>query len=559
MYVDTHLKSESGDNKGSSFKYANYLLKENTHFFNAERNDIDLKEGVDIIDSNSKGGLKKKEAKWFAPLYSLSEKEARHIVKKLFNKDVLNFSDLSEKEKKIFNESIIHFARNCQNSMASNFNKSHLGISKGSDLHYIGVVEHTRKFIGTDEEVIKGYVKSGDIKPGFNTHIHIIQSRKANNEKKSLVSPNANAKKMNTKFGQVGFDRNLFYKNIEKGFDEIFQYKRGLNETLEYKKASSKQPIIDNVKAVSEKDFYVNELIESASVFGKAFEEAKRSNVNRKKDFFTKKQLDYWEKNVPLVNYFNILEERGLVQIKRENDKDIVFTDKQNGKEIYLSKTSNKWNTFSNRKGGGIINAIQSFENKEWKDAVFELKKYSEVRKKEKALKHSRFKIRKDLRNKRRENNTILSVNKVSSKKMISKLAVSKNINENIIASFFHQIKIKNSEGKEFQSLGLRNIAGGYTTHNGKNQNLIGKQNLIFNKGKDNRGLKIFGKIDDFLNYVSENKTAPKEDFIILNDLDYLINAESIINKNDYNKIEVVSDNNYIKKKFKSVSNLHTK
>lgn len=550
MYVDPHLKSESGDNKSSCFKYANYLMKENSFFFSANREDISLEEGVKLIDSVSKGGLKKNEAKWYAPMYSLSENESRHLVKKLFNKEVFNYTDLSPIEKETYNKEVLKFARESQNQMAKNFNKSSLGINTGKDLFYIGVVENIRKYSGTDEEVKKGYVKSGDVKKGFNTHIHIIQSRKANNEKRSLISPLANAKKMNTKFGQVGFDRNNFFKKIETSFDNLFNYNREIHETLEFKK-KSKIAITKENTVNHDNDYFLNELLENVSVFGKAFNQAKREQDNRLNGFFTKKQLAYWEKRISTLDYFKNLEKNNKVEFKRENEKDFIYFDKETNKEIYVSKEKNKWNTFGTKKGGGIINAIMAFENKGWKEAVLELKDYSDQKSLETKIQRERFKIKKELKRSRVQKSTIISVKDVLSSKLLDKIKSYKKLDNNI-ENIFHQIKIKTPQNTEYSVLGMRNIAGGYTTHNGKFQNIVGKQDLIFKEGKRNDTLLVFKNLEEYLDYISEHDNKlPLEDIIILNDVDFIENAENIINKKNYVKIQVVSDHSYIKKKLK--------
>ncbi len=59
MYSVPHLISTKGDNKGSCRKYAEYLLKENTMFFNHSSNEISLEEGISFIDENSKNRIKK--------------------------------------------------------------------------------------------------------------------------------------------------------------------------------------------------------------------------------------------------------------------------------------------------------------------------------------------------------------------------------------------------------------------------------------------------------------------------------------------------------------------
>ena len=215
MYTEVHLISDKSDNTGSCFKYAKYLTKENDFFFSSTEDKISLEDAYKMIDEHSKGQLGADEAKWYAPVYSLSENESKALVKKLFDKDLDNYDDLTDEEKIIFKEELVKYARSFQDIMAENFNKKEIGISSGKDLMYIGVVECSRTYKGYDIEVINGIRKQGEKKKGFNAHIQLIQSRKANNEKKSKISPMSKAKSVKSNFGgKGGFDRNIFKEKI---------------------------------------------------------------------------------------------------------------------------------------------------------------------------------------------------------------------------------------------------------------------------------------------------------------------------------------------------------
>ena len=122
MYSVPHLISTKGDNKGSCRKYAEYLLKENTMFFSHSSNEISLEEGIAFIDENSKRRLGENDAKWYAPVYALSEEESQFVAYKITGRMVENFSDLSPKEQKEYNEYIVYLARSFQGEMARNFN-----------------------------------------------------------------------------------------------------------------------------------------------------------------------------------------------------------------------------------------------------------------------------------------------------------------------------------------------------------------------------------------------------------------------------------------------------
>lgn len=561
MQVETHLKSDTGTNTSSCKKYAQYLSKDNEFFFSATRDDITIDEAIEIIDKNSKGGLKKKDAKWYAPMYALSEKEARFLVKKLFNKDVLNFKDLTEEEQKIYNQELVKFGKKCQDLMAKNFDREHLEIFDGSNLHYVGVVENDRKYRGDDPEVVKGTAKQGQSKPGFNSHIHIIQSRKANTQRKSSISPLAKSRGGINNLGKIGFDRNKFYKNIEEAFDEMFSYNRKIEETLEFKKNAKVNSKNNLVEVKNDQDYFLNELLQEANLFGKAFDQARKENFRVSNNLFSQRQLKYWEKNISVHTYFQLLEKRNLVQLKRENQKDFVFTDLETGKEIYVSKEKNKWNSFSSKKGGGIISAIQKFENKSWKDAVMELKGLSNYKTIQNQEKRQRFEFRRKLNKKRSERFVVTKRDKVSSQKMIERITSKfSNINSKHISLLMEQIRFKNSEGKEYSSIGMRNISGGYTVFNGEKTRNIGKQNLIFNEVSNSDTVLIFEKVQDYFKHINyQNGRMPGNDVVILNNNEYIDNLNQLLSSKSYKNIEVMSENTYLNKRISVAKQLKVK
>lgn len=84
----------------------------------------------------------------------MSEEESQYIAYQLFNKEVENYTDLSNDEQKIYNRHIASMGKEFQDEMAKNFNKEELNIRTGRDLFYIGVVENKRTYSQYDDEVI---------------------------------------------------------------------------------------------------------------------------------------------------------------------------------------------------------------------------------------------------------------------------------------------------------------------------------------------------------------------------------------------------------------------
>lgn len=206
--------SGKGNNKGSCRALVNYLCKENEgksileqeHFFSSEQNEINRLEVMNSIDGNV-SKLGKQDSKFFMLTLNFSVKEANHL--------------LNDPAK------IRLYTREVMELYARNFDK---GI-QSSDLVWFAKIEYKRAFKGFEPEVMRGAFREGDLKPGPNTHVHLVISRKDRSQKLKL-SPMTNHRRSSSGIIKSGFNRMQFKIDCEKCFDRIFQYKREHNEYL---------------------------------------------------------------------------------------------------------------------------------------------------------------------------------------------------------------------------------------------------------------------------------------------------------------------------------------
>lgn len=233
----------SADNKVSCSKYGFYLNKENQEylkanqpekqqmFFTNQSNNISTINAIDLIDKNAKGkGLKKAQDKYFTVTLNFSDKELRHIAKQVSSKSIKTIDDLNTNEYKAYNKAVRDYTRKAMRNYADNFNKE----IKANDIVWTAKIEHQRKFQGKDGQVLNGRAKSGQLKPGLNTHVHITVSRMHKDYRISL-SPLANARDsknlvLNGKSVKGGFDRSNWKQLNEDTFDKHFNYNRPLDE-----------------------------------------------------------------------------------------------------------------------------------------------------------------------------------------------------------------------------------------------------------------------------------------------------------------------------------------
>lgn len=209
------------NNAGSSRRLCNYLEHEDMKrmeqgiytegFFNLSEDNFYKSQVVKDIDNN-KAQLLKTDAKFYAIHVSPSEQE----LKAMGNTE----QEQAEAMKRYIREVVIP-------EYAKNFNK---GLS-AEDIKFYGKIHFDRD--RSDNE--------------NNMHCHLIVSRKDQSNKIKL-SPLTNHK--NTKKGTVkgGFDRKNLFREVEQGFDSLFNYNRQLTETFEYYNTMKNGSIGDQLK-----------------------------------------------------------------------------------------------------------------------------------------------------------------------------------------------------------------------------------------------------------------------------------------------------------------------
>jgi hypothetical protein len=231
MYINI-TDSEKGNNKGSSGQLVHYLDKENRLYkseepalwFNGNSKIVQSYEVKNKLDNNI-AKLCKDDAKFFLINISPSQKEITHL-KELYG-EVGAIEKLKEYAVKIMDE------------YARNFKKDN--IRSNADLLWFGKLENHRYYSYKDKEVKNGLVKRGTVKPGEQTHIQIIVSRKDITNKIRL-SPMNKSRGKNTehskKLGQ--FDRVAFKNAGERVFDQQFDFQRAISETFKHANANAK-------------------------------------------------------------------------------------------------------------------------------------------------------------------------------------------------------------------------------------------------------------------------------------------------------------------------------
>lgn len=277
MYIAISSQKMGGTYTSSVGAYVDYLEKEDVgklpdlkeNFFDQNNDKIPPEKVISEIDGNT-AKLRKRDPKFYSIVVSPSQRELKainndpHHLRKYVRELMKDYADSFHRNQKITVDSIKYYAKIEHQRTFRGFEKQ--------------VVENApyRKEIAklqndirkTERGEIKGNVKklekkierlydqaphkqngkmivAGMQKEGFQTHVHIIVSRKDVTNTYTL-SPLAKHKAsevvLNGKPVKRGFDRDKFYEASEKTFDRVAGYERNYVETYSAKKAFVKNP-----------------------------------------------------------------------------------------------------------------------------------------------------------------------------------------------------------------------------------------------------------------------------------------------------------------------------
>jgi hypothetical protein len=225
MYINISDSKEAA-NKGSSSGLVHYLEKENRfnkknepeYWFNGRQVKIDPYQAMQAIDNNV-AKLSKADAKFFLVNISPSQKEIAFLREQYGDEGV--------------KDQLKGFAVRVMDAYAENFKRE--GVNSYEDLVWFAKLENYRYYMHNDPEVKQGIKKRGDRKEGEQLHVQVIVSRKDATNAIKLSPMNTSRGKNEQHSKKMGqFDRVAFKQSGESLFDSLFEFDRGLRDTMAY-------------------------------------------------------------------------------------------------------------------------------------------------------------------------------------------------------------------------------------------------------------------------------------------------------------------------------------
>lgn len=274
MHLSITAQKLSRSYSQSSRDFVNYLEKENRSiysdspkfFFNQEKEVIPAEDVIQAIDGN-KAKLSRSEPKFYAITICPSQKELIHIgnsrqkLKEYTREIMKNYVESFNREvqgRSVRTEDILYFGKI---ESTCTFKRTDPSVKENAPfLKKIATLEktirkvesgklagnavHLKKQMNTLKNKIPHKIngkaiEKGMLKPGIQTHIHLIVSRKDRTNTYSLSPGSAYRSSevmMHGKIIKRGFERDRFFQSAEKTFDRIFDYNRNYVESYSAKK-----------------------------------------------------------------------------------------------------------------------------------------------------------------------------------------------------------------------------------------------------------------------------------------------------------------------------------
>lgn len=231
---------------------------------------------------------------------------------------------------------------------------------------------------------------------------------------------------------------------------------------------------------------------------------------------YTADEIQKITERVSLVDYFQYLENRGKTKFHKKYGKDYYFLTDVNK----FSVSDDYFYDFKTGKGGKIIKAVMTLENKSWKESLDFLKDFSNTT--------ISADLKKEFKEKRKNIDKISNENKSGTKiirsiipnnnKLIAYFE-SRGISKEILKENTKQVHYE-VNGKQYFGIGLENQSKGIEIRNPMMKTKIGKNDFSVIEGTSKDKMFVFEGMTDmfsFLQLLKDNKRKNNQILVCLN------------------------------------------
>lgn len=333
MYISITRQHMDSTFSQSASDFVDYLEKENDgkhpelqeHFFDQYNDRISPEQVVKEIDGNT-AKLKKREPKFYSLTINPSQRELRAInndptLLRLYVREAMkDYARAFYRDREVHVDEIKYYAKIEHERTFKGFDKQvkenqpyRARIAKlNNDIRKVvrGELKGNIKKMKSEIERLQVEIphkingrpiEQGMKKPGLQTHVHIIVSRKDVTNRFSLSSGSKYMESESQLNGQTvkrGFKRDQFFEQAEKTFDKLFKYDRNYVETYQARKAYIKDPYQYFAHLLK---LPTNERSAAFKILGKAGVNVPRINIPKNKVDLALKTLKQMKKAMDLA------------------------------------------------------------------------------------------------------------------------------------------------------------------------------------------------------------------------------------------------------------------
>lgn len=257
------------------------------------------------------------------------------------------------------------------------------------------------------------------------------------------------------------------------------------------------------------------------------------------KNYYSEEEIKKIQESTSILDYFNYLENKGLVKFKNKHRNDFYF-EGENAKYAVSEKGFYDFKAGTDKNGGGILKAVMDVEKKSWKEALDFLADFPNLQ----FEKSEKYKFAKAETNTISNKIEITKIHTPNNEKLLEYFN-QRGISNEILKSHTQQIHYKNTEtNKSYFGIGLENRSKGWDIRNPMIKMKLGKGDISIIDGKRKDEMIVVEGMTDALSFLQLQKDAGQENSRKIVVLNSVVNTQKFLEseKNFNGKMHLLLD-----------------